>query len=185
MELFDYDTITEKLRHKRRKLDLTQADVAKDADVDKSTVSRLENKGTRNINYQTVHTVWSELEKAESQPSDAVAEDIMTESVEWITVDDTARDAGIRMRKKCFSQLPVKPAERVECVGIVTERTLMLNEDNSKSIGEIMDARPIEVRPQTSKDAIINLFKDSEPVVLVKDPEDESYVGIVTPADTF
>lgn len=186
MELFEYDTVVEKLRHKRKKLDLNQADTANGAGINKATLNRLENKGTRNVNYQTIYSVWSYLDEEErKQTSSIVAEDIMSENIEWISPDDTARDAEILMRKRCFSQLPVKRPHENECVGTITERILMLNDDKSNLVEEIMGAPLVGVRPHTSKDTVVSLFKDDEDAVLVKDPEEEYYSGIVTPADTF
>lgn len=186
MELLEYDSIVEKLRDKRRKLDLTQSEVAHKAEVNKATVSRMENKGTKNINYQTVYSIWSELNRREQQqkPTD-VAEDIMSPDIEWVITDESARDARMLMYEYCFSQVPVRLPEEKNSVGTVTERSLMETQNMSKSVDEVMDAPLIEVRPKTTKEVIVNIFKDGEDAVLVRDPDGDAYSGIVTRADTF
>lgn len=185
MELLQYDSVCEKLLHKRQKLGLNQNTVARKAEVDKATVSRVENKKVKNVNYQTVYDIWEALDGVEKEQSSMeLAKDIMSDQITWVTADDSARDARKLMYECCFSQLPIKSPDRKECIGVVTERILMRTDDITVKLSEIMGPTLIEIKPKTSKETIINLFKDDEPAVLVKNNEG-SYVGIVTPADTF
>jgi predicted transcriptional regulator len=186
MELLQFDSVVEKLEHKRRQLGLNQNKVADEAGIDKGTLSRIEREKVDGVNYNTIYSVWSVLQEEEQKQTSAErAKDIMSEEIAWITTDKSARNARDLMTDHCFSQLPVKSPEQEGCVGVVTEHNLMKTDNLSVKVNEVMDSPLIEIKPRTSKESIVNLFKDNEPAVLVRSAKSESYDGIVTPADTF
>ena len=177
VELLPYETLMATLRERRRELGVQQKWVAGQAGISAAYLSRMEN-GNTNANYATVYAVWRVLRDREVGDQETAA-DLMTPAVSWVAVDDSWRTARETMFENDYSQLPVRDGDR--SVGSITERTLLDNHGEERRVGDMMGAAFIEVRPDTTRDAVAALLRDENDALLVTDGDE--YVGIVTAMD--
>ena len=168
---------------RRRKLGLTQSQLAELAGVSQSYIAKLE-AGNIEPSYIKVKALFEALDRLE-QEKQVAAGQIMNRSVVGIQKDTTISDAIDVMRRNGFSQLPVMDGER--SVGSISEGTLLdhmlatkKNESQAKTVSEIMD----EPFPQVGEDApvslLTNLLKFYSAVLVQRKG---GIVGIVTKAD--
>lgn len=181
MDILPYASLMKKLKQKRQSLDITQKEVAHRAGVSPAQLSRMEN-GNAEAKYSTVYSVWETLQKADSSTEETAA-DICTESIAWVTTEQTGRDARRLMLEKAYSQVPVREPDGEQSVGSLTERILMETEDVDRPIHKLMADPFIEVRPDTSKSAVVELLRDENDALLVGGRGESEYSGIITPAD--
>ena len=168
---------------RRRKLGLTQSQLAELAGVSQSYIAKLE-AGNIEPSYTKVKALFEALDRLE-QEKQVSAGQIMNRSVVGIQKVTTISDAIEVMRRNGFSQLPVMDGER--SVGSISEGTLLdhmlavkKNESQAKTVSEIMD----EPFPQVGEDAPVSLLTNLlkfYPAVLVQ--RKGGIVGIVTKAD--
>jgi predicted transcriptional regulator len=169
---------------RRRKLGLTQNQLADLAGVSQSYIAKLE-AGKIEPSYLKVKAIFEALDKIERR-KEVSATEIMTSEVVSVQANATAQDAVEIMRGHGFSQLPVMDGDKP--VGGVSERTLldqMLYPDDEtppgkKRVRDIMD----ESFPQVSEDAPLSLLSSLlkyYPAVLVQ--KKGEVVGIITKAD--
>ena len=168
---------------RRRKLGLTQSQLAELAGVSQSYIAKLE-AGNIEPSYTKVKSLFEALDRLE-QEKQVSAGQIMNRSVVGIQKTTPISDAIDIMRKNGFSQLPVMDVERP--IGSISEGTLLdhllaskKNESHAKVVSEIMD----EPFPQVGEDAPVSLITNLlkfYPAVLVQ--RKGNIVGIVTKAD--
>jgi len=168
---------------RRRKLGLTQSQLAELAGVSQSYIAKLE-AGNIEPSYIKVKALFEALDRIEQEKQISVRE-IMNRSVVGIQKMTSISDAIDVMRRNGFSQLPIMDGER--SIGSISEGTLLdhmlaskKNESQAKIVSEIMD----EPFPQVGEDAPVSLLTNLlkfYPAVLVQ--RKEGIVGIVTKAD--
>lgn len=168
---------------RRRKLGITQSQLAELAGVSQSYIAKLE-AGNIEPSYVKVKALFEALDRLE-QEKQVSAGEIMNPSVVGIQRETAIADAIEKMRKNGFSQLPVMDGER--SVGSISEGTLLdhmlaakKNETQAKIVSEIMD----EPFPQVGEDAPISLLTSLlkfYPAILVQ--RKGIIVGIITKAD--
>jgi len=169
---------------RRRKLGLTQSELAALAQVSQSYIAKLE---ARKIepSYIKVKSIVEALEKQE-QKTDGKAADIMTSKVISVRINDQVQTAIELMSKYGYSQLPVLEDEKL--VGSISERTIVEKITNSKRkvnltskpVSSIME----EAFPQIGEEAPISVVTSLlkiYPAVIVS--RKGRVVGIVTKAD--
>ncbi|MGQ9679572.1 MAG: CBS domain-containing protein [Candidatus Bathyarchaeia archaeon] len=169
---------------RRRKLGLTQSELATLAQVSQSYIAKLE---ARKIepSYSKVKAIIEALEKQE-QKTGMRAADIMTSNVVAVKVSDQVQTAVELMRKYEYSQLPVLEDEKL--VGSISERTIVEKIINSKS-KENLKSKPVssimeEAFPQIGEDTPLSLVTSLlkiYPAVIVS--RKGRVIGIVTKAD--
>jgi predicted transcriptional regulator len=168
---------------RRRKLGLTQSQLAELAGVSQSYIAKLE-AGNIEPSYIKVKALFEALDRLE-QEKQVSAGQIMNRSVVGIPKVTSISDAINIMRRNGFSQLPIMDGER--SIGSVSEGTLLdhmlaarKNESLAKVVSEIMD----EPFPQVGEDAPVSLLTNLlkfYPAILVQ--KKGSVVGIITKAD--
>jgi len=168
---------------RRKKLGLTQSQLAELAGVSQSYIAKLE-AGNIEPSYVKVKALFEALDRLE-QEKQVSAGEIMNRSVVSIQAKTLIAEAIGVMRKNGFSQLPVMDGER--SVGSVSEGTLLdhllatkRDEPQARLVSEIMD----EPFPLVGEDAPVSLLSSLlkfYPAVLVQ--RRGSVVGIVTKAD--
>lgn len=174
----------ETIAKRRRRLGLTQKQLADQAGVSQSYIAKLE---ARKIepSYSRVKAIFEALQRIE-QGSEARAQEIMTSEIVGVRVNDWVRKAVDLMREFGYSQLPVFDGER--SVGSVSESTIVetiVDGERREAItvgpvSEIMD----DAFPQVGGDAPVSLLTSLlrvYPAVLVSSKGE--IVGIVTKAD--
>ncbi len=169
---------------KRRRLGLTQAQLAELTGVSQSYIAKLESRRIE-PSYRRTKAILEVLNRLE-QESETKASEVMTDEVVSIQVNDPVQRAVDLMWSHGFSQLPVLDGDKP--VGSISERTIieriMHLEDRTniskRPISEVMD----EAFPQVGEEAPISLLTSLlrvYPAVLVS--RRGRIVGIVTKAD--
>ncbi len=170
--------------NRRRKLGLTQNQLADMAGVSQSYIAKLE-AGKIEPSYLKVKSIFEALDRVERR-KEVSAGEIMTKEVVSVEADTYIHEAVEAMRKHGFSQLPVTAEGKP--VGGISERILLdqvLYPDDDKPPGmrpvrEVME----ESFPQVSDDAPLSLLSSLlkyYPAVLVQ--RKGEIVGIITKAD--
>lgn len=175
--------IPAEVRALRRKLGLTQAQVAKAAGVSQPLIARIES-GNVDPRLSTLRSVVEALNNAERQG--VTLAEVMTKPVTSVKVNDTVSMAIRVMREKGISQLPVLskgvPAGSLSDRSIV--HALSVAEDAEElakmPVGRIMGPPFPMAEPTTSVEQAFPLLED-QPAVLVVDRG--KLVGIVAKAD--
>jgi len=171
------------VRSLRKKLGLTQAEVAKAAGVSQPLVARIEN-GSVDPRLSTYTAVLEALNRAERKG--VLLSEVMTSPVASVRATDTVSSAIRTMRELEISQLPVL-AKGVP-VGSLSDRQVVhaLSEAHDaeqlarRTVGDIMGPPFPVAGPDMSVDQAARLLED-QPAILVM--ERGKLVGIVAKAD--
>jgi len=170
--------------NRRRKLGLTQSQLANMAGVSQSYIAKLE-AGKIEPSYIKVKAIFESLDKLERK-KEVQASEIMNKNIVGINASSTINEAVEKMRDHGYSQLPVMEGDKP--IGGLSERTVLekiLNPSDeinpsSLKVREIME----ESFPQVADDAPLTLLSSLlkyYPAVLVQNKGD--IVGIITKAD--
>jgi len=188
----------DKIRQMRKRLNLSQRELAGLAGVSQSLIAKIE-RGTIDPSYSNVRKILIAFEevirrrKVEGVRSGAqlTVGDLATRGVIFVTPDQTVGEAVERMMKGRFTQLPVIVGERI--VGGVTDDairdyTIDQTKTKKKSYEEVMRTRIEEIMdepfPILSEDTPIDLASfhlQREEAILVS--RKGAIVGILTSAD--
>jgi len=170
--------------NRRRKLGLTQSQLANMAGVSQSYIAKLE-AGKIEPSYMKVKAIFESLDKLERK-KEVQASEIMNKNIVGINASSTINEAVEKMRDHGYSQLPVMEGDKP--IGGLSERTVLekiLNPSDeinpsSLKVREIME----ESFPQVADDAPLTLLSSLlkyYPAVLVQNKG--KIVGIITKAD--
>lgn len=172
------------IKARRRKLGISQTQLAKEAGVSQSLVAKIESDRVA-PSYDAVQKIFEVLNRHEVKVS-LKARDIMTRG-HLVSVDkkDKVSKAARLMKQRDLSQLPVLDGKRV--VGSVSEKVIL---DKTLELGvDVVSKLPIEdvmvdpfprVAEDTPIDAIMALLKHNWGVLVTKK---DDIIGIVTTAD--
>jgi predicted transcriptional regulator len=168
---------------RRRKLGLTQNQLAELAGVSQSYIAKLE-AGNIEPSYIKVKALFEALDRLD-QNKQVTAGELMNRSIVSIQKNTSIQEAISIMKKTGFSQLPVLDGDKP--VGSVSETTLLehiismrKNPSGAKNVSEIMD----EPFPQVNEDAPLSLLTNLlkfYPAILVQ--KKGSLTGIITKVD--
>lgn len=172
----------EDLRNLRKKLGLTQNELAKKADVSQPLIARIESMDV-DPRYSTFKKIYETL--IEAKKESMAAEDVMHSPVISISSNKKIKDAIEIMRKSDFSQLPV--VEKDVPIGSVSENNVIEEIERSgpenvvdKKVEEIMDSSFPTVSPSSEIEGAINMLEYA-PAVLVT--EKGKLIGVITKQD--
>jgi predicted transcriptional regulator len=188
----------DKVRQMRKRLDLSQRELATLAGVSQSLIAKIE-RGNIDPSYSNVRKILMAFEevlrrrKVEGMKLGAQLSvgDLATRGVVFVTPEQTLAESVERMMKGRFTQLPVLQGERV--VGGVTDDrirdyTIEETRNGRKSYDEVMQTRVEEIMsepfPILSEDtpiqlASVHLQRDEAVLVSRKG----QIIGILTSAD--
>ncbi|MHA2281023.1 MAG: CBS domain-containing protein [Promethearchaeota archaeon] len=169
----------------RKKLDISQKDLADEMKLTQSTISRIES-GTVDPPYSKVKNIFEylESERIARKKSKKHAKDIMTHKIISIKPTSSVRDAVELMNEHGYSQLPL--LDKNDNFGSITSKKIQkLITDNPKILG--VEVSLIKELPFPEVDENWNVKDISDllvkySAVLVKD-ETHNIVGIITDAD--
>ena len=174
----------EEVAKKRRRLDLTQKQLARLAGVSQSLIAKLESRKI-DPSYNKVKAIFDALQRLEIK-TEARAEEVLHDKVVGVQKSDTVSKAVRLMTDHGYSQLPVFDGEHA--VGSISEKTMLgqvlagkdLTQVSMLTAGDIME----EAFPQVGEDAPLPLISgllQVYPAVLIS--KKGKVVGIVTKAD--
>jgi len=171
-------SVVDEIRRVKNKYNITSSQLAKKSGISLSAMSKLEHKRLKPTYellckvYNTLYDMVLETGKAEK------VSDIMVKDVETVTIMTPISEASKKMKEKGFSQLPLLNRDG-ELKGMVTERSL-LDHPDAKVCGDAIDYNYTIVEPDTSKERALQLAKNTQAVIVMKDGK---IVGIATKAD--
>ena len=177
----------EDIKKLRKKVGLTQTELAKLAGVSQSLIARIE-KGTVDPRLSTLRRIIEAIKLVEMRAKKAKsAKDVMYSPVITIKSSDKVKKAIELMEEYAISQLPVVNDNGVP-VGSITESTVLkklLSGEPEKilklKVEEIMEESFPTITPSTNIKDIQQLILKKYPAVLVM--EKGKIVGIITKMD--
>lgn len=169
---------------RRRRLGLTQTQMAELAGVSQSYIAKLEAKKIE-PSYTRVVAIFDALQRLE-QKMEARASEIMTSEVVGVQNSDPVQRAAALMREFGYSQLPVFDEGRP--VGSVSERNIVDRMVHSRDGESVIDMQVSEIMdeafPQVGEEAPVSILTSLlriYPAVLVY--RRGEIAGILTKAD--
>ncbi|MEK6827858.1 MAG: CBS domain-containing protein [Nanoarchaeota archaeon] len=168
----------EEIKKIRKKLGMTQTELANRAGVSQSLIAKIES-GRIDPTYTKTKKIFaalSELEKKE----EIKAEQLMTNKIISISPSTSIKEAIAKMKKHQISQMPVIDEQKL--VGLVSESTILdaLLKSKSAKVKEVMQESPPIVSKMTPIQVISNLLKHY-PMVLVS--QEGRLIGLITKSD--
>jgi len=172
----DYDL--KEIRILRKKLGLTQSQLAKHANVSQSLIAKIESEKidpTYSKAMQLINSLRNLTEK-----KDMKASDVMTRRVVTVESKDNVSNAISLMKKHKISQIPV--LDKGACVGVISESTILeaLLKGKATVVFEVMDETPPIVVRNSSISVISHLLK-YYPLIVVADKGNSE--GIIRKSD--
>ena len=168
----------DEVRKIRKKLGMTQTELANRAGVSQSLIAKLES-GRIDPTYTKTKKIFAALSDLEKK-EEVKAGQLMNSRIVEVSSSTLIKEAISKMKKYEISQLPVIDGHRL--VGLLSESTILdalLNSKASK-VSEIMQESPPIVSKTTSIQVVSNLLKHY-PVVVVS--EGGKLVGLITKSD--
>lgn len=168
----------EEIKKIRKKLGMTQTELANRAGVSQSLIAKIES-GRIDPTYtktKKIFTALSEMEKKE----EIKAGQIMTNKIISISPNASIKEAIGKMKKSQISQLPVIDDSKL--VGLVSESTILdaLLNPKCKEVREVMQEAPPIISKATSVQVVSNLLRHY-PMVAVS--EEGKLIGLITKSD--
>ena len=168
----------EEIKKIRKKLGLTQTELANRAGVSQSLIAKIESSRIDPTYTKTkkIFAALSDLERKE----EIKAEQLMAGRIISIAPNSSIKEAISKMKKSQISQLPV--IEEHKLVGLVSESTILdaLLKSKGKEVREIMQEAPPIVSKTTSVQVVSSLLKHYPMVVVA---EEGKLVGLITKSD--
>ena len=168
----------EEVRKIRKKLGMTQTELANRAGVSQSLIAKIES-GRIDPTYTKTMKIFAALSDLEKK-EEVKAGQLMTSRIVSVNSSTPIKDAIAKMKKYGISQLPV--IDNHKLVGFVSESTILdalLNSKGTK-VSEIMQESPPIVSKTTSVQVVSNLLKHY-PIVVVS--EGGKLIGLITKSD--
>jgi len=177
-------TNLEDIKKIRKKLSLTQLELAKLSGVSQSLIAKLESKRI-DPSFTKVKKIFDVLEGINKKGELKVA-DIMARDIIYCKSEELVSDVVKKMRKHNISQLPV--FEKNQIIGMISESVILESVSKRKEdvgklkVKEIMDEPPPIVSSSTSSRVVSHLLKHF-PIVMVTSKG--KFVGVVTKLDVL
>lgn len=163
----------------RKKLGLTQFDLAKKSGVSQSLIAKIE-AGRLDPSYSNTKKIFAALDEL-TKKEELTAKEIMNKKIISVNANESVINVIKLMKKYGFSQMPVE--ERGKIVGLITERSLLEIIGTPKAelrVKEIMEECPPIITPETRLEVISNLLKHFSIVLVAKKGE---YKGLISKTD--
>ena len=180
------------IKSRRKKVHLTQTELANMVDVDRQVLGKIERGDYKSVDYDDAKRLLDELEVIEKATSVYVVgktgAEVATKDIMYAESRETPLEVWIRMNETDISQFPVREGDLI--VGSVTERSvnrailqgakrnIPLTDPSIRAL--VVEPSFPEVDASTSLSLITLLLQDSL-AVLLKDKG--KVVGIVTNVD--
>ncbi len=171
------------IRSIRKKLGLTQKELAEKAGVSQSMIAKIES-GLLEPTYKNALKILNALEKCYKKRKRSISE-VMTKKIISTTPNESISSVIKKMSSNGISQLPVFKGK--ECVGLITETTIlnaMSKQKKPRIVEEIMEPAPPIINKEFDLEAVIELLKYT-PIVLIKEnnKNNNRFIGVITKSD--
>ena len=162
----------------RKKLDLTQFELAKRAGVSQSLIAKIES-GILDPTYTNAKKIFMALSDLEKK-KELKAEDIVNKKIISINPDDDIKNAIYKMKKFQISQMPVIKDNK--SIGFISESTVLenLTEKKANFVKDIMEESPPIISKETSSQLISSLLKHYSMILVARGG---NLIGLITKAD--
>lgn len=163
----------------RKKLGLSQTDLAKHSGVSQSLIAKVE-AGRLDPTYSKAKKIFESIELL-SKKHEVKAEQIMEKKIIPVSSSDSIKDVVAKMKKYEISQVPV--IDEGKAIGLISEAVLLdavMGGEKDSDVKDIMQDAPPIVSRESSVDVISSLLRHF-PMVLVA--EKGNLLGLVTKAD--
>ena len=174
------------IKELRKKVNLTQAELAEKAGVSQSLIARIENESV-DPRLSTLRKIFQAI--MSSMREQVTLQDVMVKDITTIQHTDSVSYAVNLMKERDYSQLPVVDGNGAP-IGTVQESTILqhlLTENQEdlfmRSVKDVMEDCLPCLPPSTSIEDAYKLFISGHPGVLVIDRG--KLVGIVTKIDVI
>lgn len=172
--------LLENIKRRRKKLDKTQAELAKLSGVSQSMIAKIES-GKLSPSFDKAKQIFDTLDQLEHETS-AKASEIMSRNITIIESNDIVDNAISKMKQRGISQLPV--FEKGHLVGLISESILTDNLDRPNlgklKVKEIMTEAPPTISEDTPVKLVSELLKYNPTVIVYRQADIK---GIITKAD--
>lgn len=168
----------EEVKKVRKKLGLTQTELANRAQVSQSLIAKIES-GRIDPTYTKTKKIFAALSDLEKK-EEIKAEQLMTNRIVSVAPKTSIKEAIAKMKKFKISQLPV--IENHKSIGVISESTILdaLLKSRGTEVKEIMQESPPIVSKTTSIQVVSSLLKHY-PIILVS--EEGRLIGLITKSD--
>ena len=168
----------EEVKKIRKKLGMTQTELANRAGVSQSLIAKIES-GRIDPTYTKTKKIFAALSDLEKK-DEIKAEQLMNTKIVSVAPGEPIKETISLMKKFQISQLPV--IENHKLIGLVSESTILDAMLNSKGrhVREVMQEAPPIVSKTTSIQVVSNLLK-YYPMVVVS--EEGKLIGLITKSD--
>ena len=163
----------------RKKLNLTQVELAKFSGVSQSLIAKIES-GMIDPTFTKVKKIMDTLNTL-NHKQELKAKDIYKKGIINIKPNDSLKDTIKKMKKYNISQMPVSEDKNI--VGFISEKILLdavISKDANIKIKDIMEDSPPTITKEANMDVVSNLLKHY-PLVIVS--ENGKVLGIITKSD--
>lgn len=163
----------------RKKLGLTQAQLAGLSGVSQSLIAKIE-AGSLDPTYSNATKIFSALDSF-SRKNDIKSSEIMTPKIISMAPKESAKDAIKKMKKYEISQMPVID-DSGRAVGLISEAIILdaVIENRTGIINDMMEDAPPVLSKDSSVEAVSDIMRHY-PLVLIS--EKGRLKGIITKSD--
>jgi|TARA_B100001971_G_C18191172_1_gene538679 predicted transcriptional regulator len=164
----------------RKQLNLTQAELAKAANVSQSLIAKIE-ANRLDPTFTNAKKIFQTLESFQGK-KELKAEEIMNKSIISVTSVTTIKEAINLLKKHAISQVPVIDTGHV--VGFISE-TIILNallEQKGTTVLDIMQDTPPIITKKSSIDVVSDLLKFYQMVIV---GDKGKVLGVITRSDVL
>lgn len=170
------------LKFLRKKLNLTQKQLAQQAGVSQSLIAKIE-AGNMDPAYSKYKQIYNTLQ-ALTQKKQKKAEDIMEKNIKSLSPEHTIEKAIKKMKDFNISQMPV--LDQGQVVGLISDNIMLNSLADGKTkqakIKEIMEDAPPTISKEANVTLVTQILKHY-PLVVVFDKQKPK--GVISKADLF
>ncbi len=166
------------IKQLRKKLGLTQAELAIRSGVSQSLIAKIESKNI-DPSYSNAQKIIETLQIMTNK-AEKTAGQIMHKKIIFLKHDEALKSAISIMRKHNISQLPIKKDSKV--IGFISESILIdkILEGAYATVEDVMEPSPPILPLNSTQSAIASLLKYF-PLILIEN--EGEIVGIITKSD--